>query len=403
MKNKDLLITILTIILPLSIKIFAIKFISESVNLSIYGNIIIIETICLGLTQIFLSIPIQAFNRFYNNSKKKDEIINELKTSIYIADAIIIILLPIILFYIYPSISLNALLLSIIYCVLFNNYTGKQNILIISLKRGEYMLFQILESSSKIIFPIVGYVLFLNIESYLLGLVISALIMNIFVYAHTKSNFKNLIQIRDYKKYLSFSYPILITTFAAWGISFSDRIIIKTYLSDIALGEYSLLAQLAGMGQIIGSIFVLYANPIILKLYEENKTEAFKKLNIYIKKLVICSFFAFIIAAATPIKIISYFINEEIITENYGTFVTLVGGIIFAIFQNSFSLYFILEKKLLLHAKFYITVAVLNLILNFYLLEFGILGLALATLISYAMLTMLMGISFIYRRKIING
>lgn len=403
MKNKELLITILTIILPLSIKIFAIKFISESVNLSIYGNIIIIETICLGLTQIFLSIPIQAFNRFYNNSKKKDEIINELKTSIYIADAIIIILLPIILFYSYPSISLNALLLSIIYCVLFNNYTGKQNILIVSLKRGEYMLFQILESSSKIIFPIVGYVLFLNIESYLLGLVISALIMNIFVYAHTKSNFKNLIQIRDYKKYLSFSYPILITTFAAWGISFSDRIIIKTYLSDIALGEYSLLAQLAGMGQIIGSIFVLYANPIILKLYEENKTEAFKKLNIYIKNLVICSFIAFIIAAATPIKIISYFINEEIITENYGTFVTLVGGIIFAIFQNSFSLYFILEKKLLLHAKFYITVAVLNLILNFYLVEFGILGLALATLISYAMLTMLMGISFIYRRKIING
>ena len=403
MKNKELLITILTIILPLSIKIFAIKFISESVNLSIYGNIIIIETICLGLTQIFLSIPIQAFNRFYNNSKKKDEIINELKTSIYIADAIIIILLPIILFYSYPSISLNALLLSVIYCVLFNNYTGKQNILIISLKRGEYMLFQILESSSKIIFPIVGHVLFLNIESYLLGLVISALIMNIFVYAHTKSNFKNLIQIRDYKKYLSFSYPILITTFAAWGISFSDRIIIKTYLSDIALGEYSLLAQLAGMGQIIGSIFVLYANPIILKLYEENKTEAFKKLNIYIKNLVICSFIAFIIAAATPIKIISYFINEEIITENYGTFVTLVGGIIFAIFQNSFSLYFILEKKLLLHAKFYITVAVLNLILNFYLVEFGILGLALATLISYAMLTMLMGISFIYRRKIING
>jgi O-antigen/teichoic acid export membrane protein len=395
MKNKQLLISILTIILPLSIKIFAIKFISESVHLDIYGNIIIIETICLGITQIFLSIPIQAFNRFYNESNKKDDLINELKTTVYISSLLITIILPLILLISFPSISLKALILSVLYCALLNIYSGKQNILIISLKRKKYFIFQILESILKILLPIICYVLFLTIEGYLIGLFIGALLMNGFIHNYTKSNFFKLISIKDYKKYFLFSYPILITTFAAWIISFSDRIIIKTYLSDSVLGEYSLLAQLAGFGQIIGSIFILYVNPIIFKLYEENKIDAFIKLKIYIKNLVIFSIISFLIVLTTPIKIISYFFNEKIITENYDTFIVLVASIIFAVLQNSISLYFILEKKLLLHAKFYISVAIINLILNFYLVEYGILGLAFATLISYIMLNVFLIFSFV--------
>ena len=395
MKNKALVLSGLTVIVPILIKVFAIKFISENIELNIYGIVAIIETITLGLTQVLLSVPVQSFNRFYNESKNKEKIINEFKTSIYLSSLLIILILPPLYILSFEHISINSLMLSVLYALLINNYTSKQNILIISFKRKIYMIFQLCESLTKISFPIIGYLFLRNLEGYLLGLVLSSLAMNAFITINTKSNFKRLIRISDFKKYFLFSYPILITTFAAWSISFSDRILIKTFISDDTLGKYSLLAQLAAMGQILGSIFTLYVNPIILELYESNKKEAYLKLSNYLIKLLFLSLLVLIFIILLPIDFISLFINKTIINENYYAFIILVASIIFAVLQNSISLYFVLEKKLLLHAKFYIIVAIINITLNFSLLSYGIIGLSIATLVSYILLTILMTLVFI--------
>jgi len=395
MKNRALIHTGLTVVIPILIKVFAIKFLSENIELNIYGIIAIIETITLGLTQVLLSVPVQSFNRFYNESKNKEKIINEFKTSIYFSSLLIILILPPLYIVSFDDISIKSIILSVLYAILINNYSSKQNILIISFKRKIYMIFQVSESLIKISFPIFGYLLLRSLDGYLLGLVLSGLVMNAFISIYTKSNFKRLIKISDFKKYILFAYPILITTFAAWSISFSDRFLIKTFISNEALGKYSLLAQLAAMGQILGSIFTLYVNPIILELYESNKKEAYLKLSNYLLNLVFLSLLVLIFVFLLPIDFISLFINKTIISENYYVFIILVVSIIFAILQNSISLYFVLEKKLLLHAKFYIAVAIINIILNFSLISYGIIGLSIATLVSYILLTILMTFAFL--------
>ena len=83
-KNKALLLTILTALVPLVFQVLYLRFISYEVDKKVYGEFIILSSFIYGLSQIFLSIPGQAFSRFYNTVENKTYFINEFRTYLII-------------------------------------------------------------------------------------------------------------------------------------------------------------------------------------------------------------------------------------------------------------------------------------------------------------------------------
>jgi hypothetical protein len=57
-----------------------IRYVSYCVDKNIYGNFILLQTLIVALSYIFLQIPSQAYDRFYNEAKNKIEYINEFRT-----------------------------------------------------------------------------------------------------------------------------------------------------------------------------------------------------------------------------------------------------------------------------------------------------------------------------------
>ena len=79
--------------------------------------------------------------------------------------------------------------------------------------------------------------------------------------------------LENQKKYFKFAYPILFVSIFSWGISFLDRYFIEYFINTEKVAIYAILAQVAGIGQIVGQIYFLYVNPKILKMFEENQNK----------------------------------------------------------------------------------------------------------------------------------
>ena len=50
-----------------------------------------------------------------------------------------------------------------------------------------------------------------------------------------------------------------------WGISYTDRYFIDYFLETKDIAIYAILAMVAGIGQIIGQIYFMYAETKLLK------------------------------------------------------------------------------------------------------------------------------------------
>ena len=71
--DKNLTITFLTVVIPVLMQFIYIRYISYNVEKEIYGNFVLLQTIIVALSYIFIQIPSQAYDRFYNTTKNKIE------------------------------------------------------------------------------------------------------------------------------------------------------------------------------------------------------------------------------------------------------------------------------------------------------------------------------------------
>ena len=148
--------------------------------------------------------------------------------------------------------------------------------------------------------------------------------------------------------------------FNDWSISFDDRIFLG-YVQFLMVRTYSILSQLSGFAQVIGSIYSTYINPIIFKNYSSNKKNTFKVLKRYLKILCFICFGMFIMICLIPKSVYGFIIAEDIIQNQtyYYSFLILTFGIFLAIFQTALSMYFILIERLY-SFKIFSIAAILN-------------------------------------------
>ena len=162
-------------------------------------------------------------------------------------------------------------------------------------------------------------------------------------------------------------------------------------ISISIVGTYSILSQLSGFAQVIGSIYSTYINPVIFKNYSINKKKTFISLNNYLKKLSIICLLCFIIICLIPKEVFALIISDKIIQNSsyYYSFLVLVFGIFLSIFQTALSMYFILIERLDIYSKIFGLAAVINFILNFFIYKYGVIAAAISTASAYLVINLL--------------
>lgn len=401
-KNKHFIITILTVLIPMLFQFIYIRYVSYNVDKEVYGNFILLQTLIVALSYIFLQIPSQAYDRFYNTVKNKVSYVNEFRTILIFVNIFSVFIISI-YGYVMKKFSYEILFLIYIFFLLLNNYSFNQKVFLLNLERTNYFYLKVLESIAKFIMPIVFYFYFQTLEAFLGGLVFGYMISFLILTKFMKNYpFKININIENFKKYFLFAYPIIFVSIFSWGISFSDRYFIE-YLSgtrDVAI--YAILAQVAGIGQIIGQIYSMYVNPKVLKLYEENKRVGVVYLNSMLLKLIIIFVFLSIIICVLPSDIYTILIKKELISKPYYliTFYILMIGVFFSISQTALSMHLTLSKKIHILAYINFVAFSINILGNFFIKDYGILAAAISTLIAY--ITLFLG-QLYFIRKIYNA
>lgn len=187
--------------------------------------------------------------------------------------------------------------------------------------------------------------------------------------------------------YLSFGLPTVPGNLSSWVVNSSDRYVIGIFLGTAAVGYYSPGYSLGG---IVGMFFapLTFMLPAVLsKYYDENNLEEVRTILSYSLKyfltIAIPSTFGVSLLSKPLLMILS---TPEIATQGYiiTPFVAL-STLLFGAFAIV-SQVIVLEKKTKIIGKIWIMAAILNLGINFVFIPyFGIVGAAIATLISFSL------------------
>lgn len=389
--KKDFLITVLTVLVPLVMQFFYVRYISYNVDKIDYGNFILLQTLITALSYVFLQIPSQAYDRFYNTTKNKLYFANEFRSLLIIIN-IISLFIIICYGYFMDKFSYDILLILFFYFVLLNNYSFNQKIFLLNLERKKYFYIKFFEGIAKFVIPVIFYIYEHTLFSFLLGFTVGYTIAFSILHLFMKDyKFYFVFNFNNLKKYFLFAYPFLFISIYSWGIAFSDRYFIEFLSTTENLAIYALLAQVAGFGQIIGQIYTIYVSPKILKQFEEDREQSLIMLKKYLTLLFLIFVFLGIIAFLIPVELYSLLLEPTLIEQSYFfyTFIILLAGIFITIFQTALGMYLNLFKKLGVLSYIYLLAFIINIYGNFYIKEYGILAAAVSTLIAY--ITILIG------------
>lgn len=188
------------------------------------------------------------------------------------------------------------------------------------------------------------------------------------------------------KEELKFSLPTVPSNVSSWVVDSSDKYVISIILGSAAVGWYS-------PGYSLGSILLMFLSPFavilpaVLPEYYENG--GMKQVNNFLKYSM-KYYLLLTIPAAVGLSVLSKSLLLSITTfdiANHGYIITpfvAIGAIFMGLYGITNNI-LILEKNTGVLGKLWIFVSVFNVVLNIIIIPYmGILGAAIATLISYA-------------------
>lgn len=219
------------------------------------------------------------------------------------------------------------------------------------------------------------------------GVLKANLIAAVFMFAIaiciSKNLYKFVINFKELREMLKIGLPVLPHELSSWGLTFADRMILSTYVNYSALGVYSFAYKIGMIMNVIVSAINQAWFPFFMdtatKKGEGAKT-IFSKINKYYFILVggIC-------------YLASMFSNEIVHimgTKGYYDSVNIIPLILFSYFMqgmyfmNNGSIFY-KKKTYLLPVSSGISIAI-NIVFNLILIpKFGILGAAVANIITY--------------------
>ncbi len=184
---------------------------------------------------------------------------------------------------------------------------------------------------------------------------------------------------------LKFAIPTVPNNVSSWVVDSSDKFVIGIFLGSAAVGCYS-------PGYALGSILLMFLTPFAVLLpavlpeyFEAGDMEKVDTFLSYSMKYYLLITVPAAVGMSLLSKPLLYILTTEIIA-NQGFMVTplvALGAIFMGIYGISNNI-IILEKKTTILGYIWISVAILNIVLNIFAVPYiGIFGAGLATLICY--------------------
>lgn len=202
-----------------------------------------------------------------------------------------------------------------------------------------------------------------------------------------------------FKTVLFFGLPFMLVEFSSIILDSGDRVLVQHYLGAVALGYYSAAYNMSSQLQesLLASINLAFF-PICMKLWAtrgREETQAFisRSLNIFL----IIAAGAYCITSSTSSDAMIVLASKKF-AEAHRLLPILIAGLMVSSVRVFLTASLLIYKKTFVIAQQVIWSCILNIVLNVILLpRMGIMGAAIATLISYAFLVVLVArVSFAF-------
>jgi len=389
--RRGLRLSIYSVIVPILLQLFYVRYISYNVDESIFGDFILYISFVALIASVLFSIPIAALTRYINQTSNKERLINEFMTMQIPLNVIGVLIIY--LYSFYANIGFDIFLILSIYFVLLNRYSINKLVIFQLIKRKQYFNISVLEKLARFFFPVLVLHFFQSSDGLLYGLLSGYLLLVIYSSFQARTFKQRIVfSYRKVKIYFLYAYPLLIINVAVWITSLSDRYFIENYIGNTEVGVYSILAQVAGFSSILASIFTVYVQPIIFKRFSIDKTEAMKKYVEYLRKSLFVFIPIYILFLLVPREVFTILIKPEIILRDdyYYLFHILVISSILISYVTILTNVFYLNNKLLILSGFWVMAALVNLTGNTFIDIYGIYAVALSKLFAYLLMLLFM-------------
>jgi len=389
--RKGFRISLYTVIVPILLQLFYVRYISYNVDPSFFGTYILYISFVALITSFLFSVPYVALTKYINQTNNKERLINEFLTLQIPLNIIGIVIIYV--YSVYFNTGFDIFLLLSIYFVLLNRYSINKTIIFQLIKRKQYFNINVLEKLSRFFFPILIFYFFQSSDGLFYGLLFGYIILVAYSSFILKT-FKQQIffSFRKLKIYFLYAYPLMLINLAVWIISLSDRYYIKNYVGITEVGEYSLLAQVAGFSSILASIFTVYVQPVVFKSFSKDKKKAMEMYLGYLKKSLFIFIPAYVIFLFLPIEVFTIIVSPEIILkdEYFYLFHILVLASILVSYVTILTNIFILNNMLLTLSIFWLIAAIFTLIGNTFIETYGMYAVASTKMFAYLLMLLLM-------------
>ena len=178
-----------------------------------------------------------------------------------------------------------------------------------------------------------------------------------------------------------YSLPIMINTIAQWVANFSDRVMLRVFVSDEATGIYAAASKIPAILTVVFSVFLQAWTISSIKDYEGEKDEGFYKKTFETYTFV-C---ALIVAVSISFSniVMKVYVGEEFQDSTCYVPLLIVNSVIVS-YIGFFGAIYSAAKKSKSVALTTIYAAVLNVVLNILLIpRLDILGAIIATIVSH--------------------
>lgn len=233
----------------------------------------------------------------------------------------------------------------------------------------------------------VGFILYftyiqkMGIEGYLLGAMIGMFISMIIGWIATRDyRYWTKIELGLWKDFLKFGLPLVPAGLMIWIMSASDRWFVMSMLGASEVGLYAVAAKFAMLLALAVEVFRKAWWPIAMDmLHKEEGAEFFRVVSLWY--VVVGTIGAMILTVISP-YLVEYLTAKEY-TESWKLVGILCWGSIFYGFYLLSGLGMFYSKKTHLTIYTYGSGAILNIVLNYFLIPvLGLFGAAFATIMS---------------------
>ena len=384
-RRTDIFYSVFTVVVPICIQIGFMVYVANKVDRVHYGYFVLIQSIISGFSALLLTIPAASFTRFYNRPGLKDRFLNEFRTLNFGISAIAIAISLLMWISGFANFSFLEVMIIGVASSLTFSFSLKKTSVFLEVERRKTFFISVIEKVSRFLFPITLYFIFQSSLSLMLGLVFGLIILNIMTMPHChfpKYHF-SFSKVRS-ALYFRYAWPLLFVALSSWVVSFSDRYFIDQFLTKIEVGEYSILAQFSSFMLIFGSVYTIYVNPVLYKLFGRSKSLGYAFFNRSILALMLMLVCFFALYLCLPSTLIAIFISPELMNKAGYKFVldVLVVSASVSVLVTAYSLKYTLNKRLEVLAAGWLFAATANLIGNFFIQDYGIIAAAYSTLVA---------------------